>query len=82
MRPSSQKEERECYSIQEANNEKNMDPQILNQIESLIQQQFRIFVPALVFEYRPTKSSGTVEFSGWDYNDLCEFFSSFGEIEF
>ena len=52
---------------------------MLNQIEYLIQQQFQISVPALVFEYKPTNNSN--DFTGWDYEDLYEFFSHFGEID-
>lgn len=59
--------------------EKKIDTQMSQQIESLIQRQYNVFVPALVFEYRPTHSIR--EFSGWDYEDLSEFFSHFGEIE-
>lgn len=59
--------------------EKKIDTQMSQQIESLIQRQYNVFVPALVFEYRPTQ--GIREFSGWDYEDLSEFFSHFGEIE-
>jgi hypothetical protein len=60
--------------------EKKVDQQMFLQIECLIKQQYQVFVPALVFEYRP--SMGTIrEFSGWDYEDLSEFFSHFGEID-
>jgi hypothetical protein len=60
--------------------EKRVDQQMFLQIECLIQQQYQVFVPALVFEYKPTL--GTVrEFSGWDYEDLSEFFSHFGEMD-
>jgi hypothetical protein len=59
--------------------EKKIDTQMSQQIESLIQRQYNVFVPALVFEYRPTQSIR--EFSGWDYEDLSEFFSHFGDIE-
>jgi len=62
------------------NNEKKIDQQMLSQIESLIQQQFQISVPAIIFEYRPTNSNSK-EFSGWDNDDLYEFFSHFGDIE-
>jgi hypothetical protein len=61
-------------------NEKKVDQAMFLQIEILIQQQYQVLVPALVFEYRPT--SNTVrEFSGWDYEDLAEFFTHFGDIE-
>jgi hypothetical protein len=59
--------------------EKKIDTQMSQQIESLIQKQYNVFVPALVFEYRPAQNIR--EFSGWDYEDLSEFFSHFGEIE-
>lgn len=49
------------------------------QVEMFIQQQFGVFVPGLVFEYRPKETSK--EFSGWDYEDLLDFFSQFGDIE-
>jgi hypothetical protein len=49
------------------------------QVENFIQQQFGIFVPGLVFEYRPKEAKK--EFSGWDYEDLIDFFSQFGDIE-
>ncbi len=49
------------------------------QIEMFIQQQYGVFVPSLVFEYRPKESSK--EFSGWDYEDLLDFFSQFGDID-
>jgi hypothetical protein len=61
-------------------NDQKMDEHVLNQIEILIQQQFQIFVPILVFEYRPFNGSSK-EFSRWDYDDLYEFFTHFGEIE-
>ena len=60
--------------------EKKIDQQMFLQIEMLIQQQYQVFAPALVFEYRPVKSNSR-EFSGWDYDDLVEFFSHFGDIE-
>lgn len=64
---------------QSLNFEKKIDNQMSQQIESLIQKQYNVFVPALVFEYRPTHNIR--EFSGWDFEDLSEFFSHFGEIE-
>lgn len=59
------------------------DRQFHQQIEIFIQQQYGVFVPALVFEYRPTQTSQQrqKEFSGWDYEDLLEFFSHFGDVE-
>jgi hypothetical protein len=59
--------------------ERKMDTQMSEQIESLIQKQYNVFVPALVFEYRPTHNIR--EFCGWDFEDLTDFFSHFGEIE-
>ena len=48
------------------------DRQFHQQIEIFIQQQYGVFVPALVFEYRPNQTSQQrqKEFSGWDYEDL------------
>jgi hypothetical protein len=71
------KKEREISMI---SNEKKVDQHMFLQIESLIQQQYQVFVPALVFEYRPTLTT-IREFSGWDYEDLSEFFSHFGDID-
>jgi hypothetical protein len=59
--------------------ERKIDNQMSEQIETLIQRQYNVFVPALVFEYKPTHNIR--EFSGWDSEDLSEFFSHFGEIE-
>jgi hypothetical protein len=61
------------------NFERKVDNQMSQQIENLIQKQYNVFVPALVFEYRPTHNIR--EFCGWDYEDLSEFFSHFGDIE-
>lgn len=60
--------------------------QMMNHVECLIQHQFSIFVPAIVLKYKiETKANNKKEkekdFYGWDYNDLFEFFSNFGEIE-
>jgi hypothetical protein len=71
--------DKEINSEKSINKEKRIDQQMLSQIENLIQQQFQISVPALVFEYKPISSSK--EFTGWDYEDLYEFFSHFGEID-
>jgi hypothetical protein len=62
------------------NTEQKIDQNTFTQIETLIQQQFQIFVPALVFEYRPSNGNPR-DFSKWDYDDLFEFFSHFGELE-
>lgn len=70
------KKERE---ISITSSEKRVDQQMHNQIETIIQQQYQVFVPALVFEYKPSMSLR--EFSGWDYEDLSEFFSHFGELD-
>jgi hypothetical protein len=59
--------------------ERKLDNQTSQQIEALIQKQYNVFVPALIFEYRPTHNIR--EFCGWDFEDLSEFFSHFGEIE-
>jgi hypothetical protein len=71
--------DKEINSEKSINKEKRIDQQMLSQIENLIQQQFQISVPALVFEYKPMNSSK--EFTGWDYEDLYEFFTHFGEID-
>lgn len=63
----------------EINNENKTDERLISQIENLIQQEFQITLPILVFEYRPATSIKDV--SKWDYDDLYEFFSHFGEIE-
>lgn len=60
--------------------------QMMNHVESLIQHQFSIFVPAIILKYKfdnkfDTKKEKEKDFYGWDYNDLHEFFSNFGEIE-
>jgi len=59
---------------------------LMNQVECLIQHQFSIFVPAIVLKYKVenktnNKREKEKDFYGWDYNDLFEFFSNFGEIE-
>jgi len=51
------------------------------QIEFYIQQQFNICVPALIFEYASNNEASDQDFTGWDYEDLQEFFSHFGSIE-
>ena len=56
------------------------DKQFNQQIEFFIQQQYGVSVPALVFEYRPSPQKQK-EFTGWDYEDLLEFFSHFGDVE-
>lgn len=61
------------------NYERKIDNHMSQQIESLIQKQYNVFVPALIFEYRPTNNIR--EFCGWDFEDLSEFFSHFGDIE-
>lgn len=71
--------DKEINSEKSINKEKRIDQQMLSQIETIIQQQFQITVPALVFEYKPM--SNGKEFTGWDYEDLYEFFSHFGEID-
>jgi hypothetical protein len=69
--------EKETSAFRSINKDKRIDKNMLDQIEYLIQQQFQVFSPALVFEYKPTNK----EFGGWDYDDLYEFFSHFGEID-
>jgi hypothetical protein len=71
--------ERENICLKSINKERKMDKYMLDQIEYLIQQQFQVSTPALVFEYKPM--GNIKEFGGWDYDDLYEFFSHFGEIE-
>jgi hypothetical protein len=73
------KKERESSTLLAMNNEKKVDQQMIEQIETMIQNQFKVVCPALVFEYRPI--GGNKEFSGWDYDDLFEFFGHFGDIE-
>ena len=56
--------------------------QITNQVECLIQHQYSIFVPAIVLKYKiENKITKEKDFYGWDYDDLFEFFSGFGDIE-
>ncbi len=71
------KKERETSITQ---SDKKVDDHMFMQIECLIKQQYQVFVPALVFEYKPTDNN-IREFSGWDYEDLSEFFSHFGEMD-
>jgi len=59
--------------------EKQMDQFTFQQIELFLQQQYQIYVPAVVFEYIAEAKSN--EFVGWDYDDLFDFFSHFGEID-
>ncbi len=70
--------------------ENNKFDQMMNQVECLIQHQFSIFVPAIVLKYKVENKVNNREkkqrekekdFYGWDYNDLFDFFSNFGEIE-
>jgi hypothetical protein len=75
--PSTLQLEKENIASKSINKEKKIDEYMFKQIEYLIQQQFQVFTPALVFEYKPTNK----EFGGWDYDDLHEFFSHFGEID-
>jgi hypothetical protein len=51
--------------------------EMYNQIECLIQQQYQIFVPALVLEYSNEMKN---EFE-WEYDDLYQVCSYFGEID-
>ncbi len=72
--------------IYNSNNENIKFDQMMNQVECLIQHQFSIFVPAIVLKYKAESKSNNKkekekDFYGWDYNDLFEFFSNFGEIE-
>jgi hypothetical protein len=62
------------------NQELKGDKQFNHQVETFIKDQYGVFVPALIFEYRPSKQSNK-DFSGWDYDDLLEFFSHFGEVD-
>jgi hypothetical protein len=75
--PSTLQLEKENLAFKSINKDKKVDKMMFEQIEYLIQQQFQVFTPALVFEYKPTNK----EFGGWDYDDLYEFFSHFGEID-
>lgn len=72
--------------IQSSNSENIKFDQMMNNVECLIQHQFSIFVPAIVLKYKVeskanNKKEKEKDFHGWDYNDLFEFFSNFGEIE-
>jgi len=58
-------------------NSQNSKDEIYNQIESLIQQQYQIFVPALVLEY----SNEMKDNFEWEYDDLHQVCSYFGEID-
>jgi len=58
-------------------NSQNSKDEIYNQIESLIQQQYQIFVPALVLEY----SNEMKDNFEWEYDDLHHVCSYFGEID-
>lgn len=62
------------------NSNGNGENPMFNQIEGLIQNQFNITTPALVFEYKPSLNEYNSDFTGWDHDDLVEFFSHFGEI--
>jgi hypothetical protein len=75
---SQMKREKEMAVVEAPRSDK--DRQFHQQIEIFIQQQYGVFVPALVFEYRPAQQRQK-EFSGWDYEDLLEFFSHFGDVE-
>jgi hypothetical protein len=60
--------------------------QMTNNVECLIQHQFSIFVPSIILKYKlesklNNKKEKEKDFYGWDYNDLNEFFSNFGEIQ-
>lgn len=57
----------------------NIDNQIWSDMEMLIQTKYQVFVPALYFEYKPANLSS--DFKGWDYDDLWDFFSNFGEVD-
>jgi hypothetical protein len=56
-----------------------MDQFTFQQIELFLQRQYQVYVPAVVFEY--VAEPKTKDFVGWDYDDLFDFFSHFGEIE-
>jgi hypothetical protein len=72
---------KESHSVISLNNDRKVDQQMFYQIESLIKQQFSIYAPALLFEYRTNNSQQNQDFSGWDHEDLNQFFSHFGDID-
>jgi hypothetical protein len=57
-----------------------IDPIMFQQIEAMIQNQYNLTVPALLIEYKLTEENSK-DFTGWDREDLQEFFSHFGNIE-
>jgi hypothetical protein len=63
------------------NDDRRVDNNMFNQIEGLIQNQFKITAPALMFEYKPPTNDYNPDFTGWDHDDLVEFFSHFGTVE-
>lgn len=81
------------YTLQNNNNElknietnykenynQSIDPLMFQQIEAMIQNQYNLSVPSLVIEYKLIDEN-TKDFSGWDREDLLEFFGHFGTIE-
>lgn len=62
------------------NNVQSIDPMMFQQIEAMIQNQYQIIVPALVIEYKMMDDCSK-DFTGWDKEDLQEFFSHFGAID-
>jgi hypothetical protein len=83
--PNSEKTEKNKINFSQ-NSEKKVEQVLNDQIEFYIQKEFRISVPAIIFEYKiknnlPNSNIMNKEFSGWDYDDLFDFFSNFGDVD-